>query len=69
MHDLLEGVLPFEMKEMIKVFVNQKKYLTLKELNRRIQLFPYSGPDSRNKPAPIYLTTLTPSLASPPYGG
>lgn len=58
MHDLLEGVLPLEMKKMIKIFINEKKYLTLQELNKRIELFPYTGPDSRNKPAPIALTTL-----------
>jgi hypothetical protein len=56
-HDLLEGILPLEMKQLIKVFI-EKKYVTLQQLNERIQGFPYTGPDSRNKPALIALTTL-----------
>ncbi|XP_074627093.1 uncharacterized protein LOC141885122 [Acropora palmata] len=34
MHDLLEGVLQYECKEMLKTFINEEKYLTLDQLNR-----------------------------------
>lgn len=58
MHDLLEGVLPLEAKELIRFYINTKKCLTLVELNKRIKSFPYSGLDACNKPAPILSPTL-----------
>ena len=41
MHDLLEGVLQYECKEMLKIFINEEKYLTLDQLNERIKRFDY----------------------------
>lgn len=57
MHDLLEGVLPYETKELLKYLITEK-ILTLKVLNSAIESFPYIGSDSKNKPAPISSTTL-----------
>jgi hypothetical protein len=41
MHDLLEGVAHYNLKEIINDFVNEKKYLTLETLNERVQIFDY----------------------------
>lgn len=57
MHDLLEGVLPYETKELIKYFISEN-VITLKELNSAIESFPYVGSDSKNKPIPISSSTL-----------
>ena len=39
MHDILEGVLHYEMKEMMKNFIKIEGFLTVDELNRRISDF------------------------------
>uniref|UniRef100_A0A1X7U0H4 Uncharacterized protein n=1 Tax=Amphimedon queenslandica TaxID=400682 RepID=A0A1X7U0H4_AMPQE len=56
MHDVLEGCLPYEMKEMLKYFIDQK-LLTLSDLNDLIRSFPYGKSDVKNKPALITLKT------------
>ena len=57
MHDVLEGALEFEVKQLLKHFVS-KKYLSLTVLNDAIDSFPYGATDSTNKPSPISPTTL-----------
>lgn len=57
MHDVLEGVLPFELKELLKYLV-QSKVITLSEINEAISSFPYSFTDAANKPNIIELKTL-----------
>ena len=57
MHDVLEGALPFEVKELLKYLIH-KQTISLNELNEAIKSFPYSGSDAMNKPAPISLATL-----------
>lgn len=52
MHDLLEGVGPYVMKEMLKVMI-QKKYLTLRDLNDAIENFPYGSTEITSKPSII----------------
>ena len=52
MHDVLEGCLPFEVKEMSKVFI-QEKIITHSDLNDSIQSFPYGSSDVCNKPGII----------------
>ena len=39
MHDILEGVLHYEVKEMLKDFVKMHRLFTLEELNTRIAKF------------------------------
>lgn len=51
MHDILEGVVRYAMKEVLKGLFS-KKYFNLQELNNRIALFNY-GPDSNCKPPQI----------------
>ena len=52
MHDILEGTLQYEVKELLKSLVAQG-ILTLEDLNQRIELFPYDSCDAANKPSPI----------------
>ena len=53
MHDILEGCLMYEMKELLIHYFSNKKLLTLDELNSRIDTFPFSYLDARNKPSLI----------------
>ena len=59
MHDILEGLLPYECKEMLKVFINEEKYFNLNQLNERIKTFDYGFYNDKNKPSPILHQTLT----------
>ena len=53
MHDILEGVLQYCVKEVLKVFINIKHFFTLGELNRRIEAFDYGYHNDTNRPAKI----------------
>ena len=53
MHDILEGVLHYEMKEMLKDFVKMHRLFTLEELNARIARFDLGYYNDKNKPSPI----------------
>ncbi len=61
MHDVLEGSLSYEIKELIRWLVVEEKVLTLVELNNAISSFPYWGSDATNKPSPFGSTLLTSS--------
>ena len=58
MHDVLEGALPLEVKELIRYLIS-KKTVSLSELNEALESFPYAGLDACNKPTPIALSTLS----------
>ena len=58
MHDILEGVLQYEFKEMLKIFINEDSYFTLKELNDRIKDFDYGYYNDKNRPSQISSLTL-----------
>ena len=53
MHDILEGILHYEMKEMMKNFITIEGFLTVDELNRRISKFDFGYYNDKNKPSPI----------------
>lgn len=53
-HDLFEGIVPFELSLCLSVFI-KKKYFTLLELNAAIRSFDFKGTDKTNKPHPIPL--------------
>ena len=57
MHDILEGALPLEVKELIRYLISTKT-VSLSELNEAMESFPYAGLDARNKPTPIAHSTL-----------
>ena len=53
MHDLFEGVCPFEVKLILKDLIFCKGLFTVKLLNERIKAFPYGFADRKNKPSVI----------------
>lgn len=57
MHDLLEGVLQYEVKELLKHLISEN-LITLQDINDAIVSFPYGYTDVANKPLPIADTTL-----------
>ena len=61
MHDLLEGTLHYEVKEMLKSLI-YRKIISLDDVNSRIALFPYCPCDAVNKPSPIVLSSADNSL-------
>ena len=58
MHDVLEGSLPFEIKELIKHLI-ANRVITLPSLNEMIKLFPYVGSDASNKRSLISQPSLS----------
>ena len=54
-HDILEGCLEYEVKELLKYLI-QAKLIYL--LNKRIEAFPYGYSDDKNKPSIISGKTL-----------
>lgn len=57
MHDVLEGAVPFEIKELLKHLIAEKT-ITLTEINNAICSFPYSFADAANKPGEIEQSSL-----------
>jgi hypothetical protein len=57
MHDVLEGCLPYEMKEMLNHFIRHK-IVSVSDLNDMILSFPYGSTDVCNKPSLISPNTL-----------
>ena len=57
MHDVLEGVLPYEVKELLKHLTNEG-IISFEKLSSAMESFPYTGHDLLNKPTPLALTTL-----------
>ena len=60
MHDCLEGCLAYEVKELLKCFV-QSGIITMPLLNEIILTFSYKGRDARNKPSTISSSTMSSS--------
>ena len=53
MHDILEGSLQYEVKELLRHLIKKEKLFTLELLNEKIEQFPYMQSDIANKPALI----------------
>jgi len=53
MHDLLEGIVPFELKLILFSFIFDRKYFSLELLNARIACFDYGYIDRKNKPTAL----------------
>lgn len=53
MHDMLEGVCPYEVKLLLNQFIFVDQLITLAELNQRIKSFHYSFNDKKNKPSAL----------------
>ena len=58
MHDILEGSLQYEVKELLKHLIYSPKYLTVNQLNHKINTFPYVLSDKNSKPTIISSKTL-----------
>ena len=58
MHDILERVLHYSVKETLKTLILDKNYITLDELNKRITSFDYGYHNDSNKPAEIQRSRL-----------
>lgn len=58
MHDILEGVLHYIVKETSKVLIFEKNLFTVDELNQRISSYDYGYHNDSNKPAPIQRSRL-----------
>lgn len=51
MHDLLEGVVPMVIKQILKIAVYQSKILTEQEINAMIEAFDFGDTEVRDKPS------------------
>ena len=51
MHDMLEGVCPYEVKLLLNHFIFSDQHITLSEVNQQIKSFHYSFTDKKNKPS------------------
>ena len=62
MHDILEGALQYETKELLIYVTQERRLISLSFLNQQIESFPYGYCDSSNKPSTITLTSHDHSL-------
>lgn len=53
-HDLLEGIVPMELKLVLNFLIIEKKIFSLELLNERINLFNYGFIENKNKPSPNF---------------
>lgn len=60
MHVLLEGLVPYETKLLLKVLIGEK-VVTLQELNNRLESFDYGYMDKKDKPTLISRDTMNSS--------
>lgn len=49
MHDVYLGVCKYDLTHILKYFIYNKKYFTLKQLNEKIRTFPYKLYNKKNK--------------------
>ena len=61
MHDVLEGVLHYSVKETLKALMFEKGLFSVDEINKRISSFDYGYHNDLNKPAPLQRSRLTSS--------
>lgn len=64
MHDLLEGVVPYEIKLVLGFLISQNLF-TVEQLNQRISTFRYGSQEAKNKPSPNF--SLTPNSVNRIY--
>ena len=53
MHDILEGSLQYEVKELLKHFIYTENFFSLDQLNKKINEFPYILSDEATRPSMI----------------
>ena len=58
MHDILECVLHYSVKETLKVMTFEMQFITIDELNKRISSFDYGYQNYSKKPAAVQRSRL-----------
>ena len=58
MHILFDGVVPYETKRFLKMLIDEKRSLTIKELTHRMKSFNYGYLHNKDKLTPIARETL-----------
>lgn len=58
MHDVLEGLLQYEIKLLLQIMINTKSYISLGELNTRLECLELGHMESKDQPTQIAQTTL-----------
>ena len=58
MHDVLEGCLQYEVKELLKYSIQEQKCFTLQHLNSCLENFDFGYQNNNNKPSAISDGTL-----------
>lgn len=58
MHDILEGCLQYECKELLKYLITERKYFNLSFLNSSIANFDFGYQNDTDKPSPISELTM-----------
>ena len=64
MHDVLEGLLQYEIKLMLQELVYTESYVSLGELNTRLECLELGHMESKDRPSQITQTTLQSSGSS-----
>ena len=59
MHDIMEGILQYEVQLMLKVMIQQEHYFTLDDLNSRITNFELGYMEEKDRPTVVSYSTLT----------
>lgn len=59
MHDVLEGVLPYETKIMLQRFIQHDRYFQLVDLSHMVENFELGYTEVSNRPTPIAPSTLS----------
>ena len=52
-HVLLEGVIPYETKLLLRVLIDEKRLFTINDFSQRLASFDYGYMESKNKPSPL----------------
>ena len=58
MHDILEGVLQYEVKLMLQYMINIENHFTLHMFNSKLENLELGKAESNNRPTSIALKTL-----------
>ena len=58
MYDVLEGLLQYEIKLMLQVMINTESYISLNELNTRLECMELGHMESKDQPTQITQNTL-----------
>ena len=58
MHDVLEGILQYEVKLMLQIMIYRENYFTLDQLNSWIENLELGYMESSNCPTTISVTTI-----------